>query len=333
MAPKISVIIPCYNEEDTIGQALQALLDQDVPPDAYEVIIADGRSTDRTRNRIAQFKQKHPEVNLRVVENSKRTIPSGLNKAIEVSTGDLIIRLDAHSIPYPDYLRRCVEVLQKTGASNVGGVWEIKPRIENLIAHAIAEAAAHPLGAGDARYRIGGKAGPVETVPFGAFRREWIERIGPFNENMLTNEDYEYNTRIREAGGLVWFDPSIRSIYFARSSLIELARQYWRYGYWKARMLYKFPGSLRWRQLLPPLFVFTTLCLGLGGIFWQLPRYLLGVQWALYSVVLISAGLANGVKAGSPGMIAGLPLAFLTMHLSWGTGFLVSFVAESQHSS
>jgi len=322
----ISVIIPCYNEEDTIGKVLQALLDQVLTSDAFEVVIADGQSTDRTLNRIAEFHQKHPELNLRVVENTERTIPSGLNIAIEASKGDPIIRLDAHSIPYPDYVRRCVEALEETGASNVGGQWEIRPQVMGWMAHSIAEAASHPLGAGDARYRIGGKAGRVDTVPFGAFRREWIKRVGPFNEKMLTNEDYEYNTRIREAGGLVWFDPSIRSIYYARSTLSELARQYWRYGFWKSRMLVNFPGSIRWRQFLPPLFVFAALCLGTAGIFWQLPRYLLGVQWAIYGVVLIAAGLASAVKTGSPGLIAGLPLALLTMHLSWGAGFWVGFV-------
>lgn len=322
----ISVIIPCYNEEETITQLLEALLAQDVSTDKYEVIIADGMSTDGTRDRIAEFHKNHPERKLKLVDNPERSIPSGLNRAIEASCGDPVIRLDAHSIPYPDYLRRCVEVLEETGAGNVGGIWEIKSRLDNWFAKSIAGAASNPLGAGDARYRIGGKAGPVDTVPFGAFRREWIESVGPFNERMFTNEDYEYNTRIREAGGLIWFDPSIRSIYYARSTLSELARQYWRYGFWKARMLATFPRSLRWRQILPPLFVLSTLCLGLAGTLSQPARYLLGVQWALYIPVLVMAGVFSALKSMSAGMILGLPLAILTMHLSWGAGFLVSLV-------
>ncbi|MEJ2013945.1 MAG: glycosyltransferase family 2 protein, partial [Anaerolineales bacterium] len=237
---------------------------------------------------------------------------------------DTFVRLDAHSIPYPDYLRRCVEVLEETGASNVGGIWEIEPRVDTGMARAIAEAASHPLGAGDARYRIGGEAGPVETVPFGAFRREWIERVGPFNERMLTNEDYEYNTRIREAGGTIWFDPSIRSVYFARSSLADLARQYWRYGYWKARMLAVYPRSLRWRQALPPLFVLSTLLLVAVGVFSKVALLLLGVQWFVYASILLSAGLVSSIRNKTPWFIIGLPLAILTMHLSWGAGFLLS---------
>jgi glycosyltransferase involved in cell wall biosynthesis len=299
-------------------------MEQTHGPERFEVIIADGMSTDSTCDRIDEFQRNHSELNHRLVENPERSIPSALNRAIETSHGDPIIRLDAHSIPSPDYLRRCVEVLEATGATNVGGVWEIRPRFDTWMARSIATAASHPLGAGDARYRIGGKAGPVDTVPFGAFRREWVERVGPFNEEMLSNEDYEYNTRIRQAGGLVWFDPSIRSIYFARASLIDLARQYWRYGYWKARMLVDFPGSLRWRQVLPPLFVLTTIGLGLAGAFWSPARALLGVQWALYGAVLLSAGLIRAFQAKSPGMILGLPLAITTMHSGWGAGFLVS---------
>jgi succinoglycan biosynthesis protein ExoA len=325
----ISVIIPCYNEEDTIVKVLSALLGQDIPSSAFEVIIADGRSTDATMDRIASFHSEHPEINLRIVENPERTIPSGLNTAIGASAGDTIVRLDAHSIPYPNYLRRCVEVLEETGAGNVGGIWEIKPRVDTWIARSIAKAASHPLGAGDARYRVGGQAGPVDTVPFGAFPRKWIDRIGPFNEKMLTNEDYEYNTRIRQANGLIWFDPSIRSTYFARSTFLELARQYWRYGYWKARMLAKFPGSLRWRQLLPPLFIFVTLSLGFAGFFWRPSLLILGVQWAVYGLFLFLTGAASGLKVGSPGMAAGLPLAILIMHLSWGTGFLVSLMKQA----
>jgi len=322
----ISVIIPCYNEEGTIGQVLEALLAQDVAPDTFEVIIADGMSTDATRERIAVFKRDHSELLLRLVENPERTIPSGLNRAIEASRGDPIIRLDAHSIPYPDYLRRCVEVLEDTGASNVGGVWEIKPVESNWIAQSIAAAASHPFGAGDARYRIGGRAGAVETVPFGAFRKEWIDRVGSFNEKLLTNEDYEYNTRLREAGGLIWFDPTIRSVYYSRSTLSELARQYWRYGYWKARMLAAFPSSIRWRQTLPPLFILSTLGLGLVGIIWGPSRVLLGVQCAIYVALLISAGFIGSIQRKSPAMIAGLPLALMTMHFSWGAGFLASGV-------
>src|SRR3989304_7761914 len=120
------------------------------------------------------------------------------------------------------------------------------------MARPIAAAASPPLGAGDAGYRVGSQAGEVDTVPFGAFRREWLERVGGYDESLQTNEDYELNVRLRRAGGKIWFDPSIRSVYYARSDLAQLWRQYYRYGFWKARMLLRYPGSIRWRPALPP---------------------------------------------------------------------------------
>ncbi len=153
---------------------------------------------------------------------------------------------------------------------NVGGVWEIQPGATTWIARSIAVAAAHPLGVGDAMYRLAATASEVDTVPFGSFRRTLIEQIGGYNESLLTNEDYEFNTRIRQANGRVWLDPSIRSVYFARSTFKELVRQYWRYGYWKWRMLRHFPDTVRWRQALPPLFVLSLVCLLLFRSFFHL---------------------------------------------------------------
>ena len=134
---------------------------------------------------------------------------------------------------------------RETEAANVGGVWDIRPGGEGWVARSIAAAVAHRLGAGDAGYRAGARAGEVDTVPFGAFDRRWLERVGAFNEELLTNEDYEYNYRLRQAGGMIWLDPSIRCVYFARPTLSALARQYWRYGFWKAHMLTRYPRSLR----------------------------------------------------------------------------------------
>jgi len=206
-----------------------------------EVLIADGLSEDGTRDVIAEFQTKHPDLQVHVLENPNRIIPAALNVGIAAAQGEYILRMDAHAIPRPDYVARCVEVLQARQAENVGGVWEIQPQNESWIARSIAAAAAHPIAVGDAGYRIGSQAGYVDTVPFGAFRRELIERIGLFDERLLTNEDYEFNTRIRQSGGRIWLDPQIRSVYFARGSLSDLAKQYWRYGYWKAQMLKRYP--------------------------------------------------------------------------------------------
>ncbi len=324
---RISVIIPCYNEVRTIAGLLQALRSQSIGVERLEVVIADGMSEDGTREVIVAFAREHPALNVRVVDNPDRTIPAALNRAIAAARGEVVIRLDAHSVPAPDYVERCLEALERTGAANVGGVWEIRPGADTWIARAIAAAAAHPLGAGDARYRIGGEPGPVDTVPFGAFRREWLERVGPFDETLLTNEDYEFNLRLRRAGGLVWFDPSIRSVYFARPRLRDLARQYLRYGYWKARMVLRYPDSLRWRQVLPPLFVLAALGLA-GAALAGVPgaALLFGLQWGGYALALVAAGMLEAGQQRNPALALGMPLALAVMHLCWGLAFLVGLV-------
>ena len=292
-----------------------------------EVVIADGMSDDGTREAIEEFSSGHTDLAIRVIDNPARVIPAGLNKAIAESQGRFLVRLDAHSIPYPDYIEACHSALEKTGAASVGGIWEITPAKDVWIARSIAMAAAHPLGAGGARYRTGGPEGAVDTVPFGAFDHEWLERVGPFNEDLLTNEDYEYNLRLRQAGGVIWFDPSIRSTYFARGTLRELARQYIRYGYWKGQMLRRYPTSLRWRQALPPLFVLGMVLLGVLAPFVEWARILLLLQLGLYIATTAGAGLMQAVGLRDLGLALGMPLALWMMHLSWGAAFWVGLVA------
>lgn len=324
MQPTVSIIIPCYNEQATIGALLAAIQGQSYPADKLEIVIADGFSEDGTRAEVARFQRDHPSVRAKVVDNHKRTIPSGLNQAIRESSGQILVRLDAHSIPIPEYVERCVQALETGRGANVGGVWQIVPGGKGALAAAIAAAAAHPLGAGDALYRLGGQARAVDTVPFGAFRRDLVESVGPFDEDLLTNEDYEFNYRLRRRGNVVWMDPEIRSTYVSRSTLQELARQYWRYGFWKYRMLLRYPESIRWRQALPPLFILVLLGTAVAAAVW--PQAVIGL--ALAVLVYLSALLLAGVdlaRRHRNAMIAPLAVPVLaTMHFSWGLGFLWS---------
>jgi cellulose synthase/poly-beta-1,6-N-acetylglucosamine synthase-like glycosyltransferase len=260
------------------------------------------------------------------VDNTLRTIPSAVNRAIELARGSILVRLDAHSKPYPDYIEKCVQALEAGRGDNVGGVWEILPGAQTWIAKSIAVAAAHPLGVGDAMYRHAKHAAEVDTVPFGSFKRELIEKVGKFDESLLTNEDYEFNARVRKAGGRIWLDPSIRSIYFARATLLELARQYWRYGFWKWQMLRRYPDTLRWRQALPPLFVLSLLGLGALSMFMPLAFVVLLVEAGLYLSIMTLAGVRAAVRRQSPFLLLGLPLTIPVMHLSWGGGFLWSIL-------
>jgi succinoglycan biosynthesis protein ExoA len=328
MNPSVSIIVPCYNEEKTIRQLLDAVLAQTYPRESLELIISDGMSTDRTREMVAGFQKEHPDLTVRLVENSARTIPSGLNQAIREARGEIIVRLDAHSMPIPEYVERCVAAHQAGKGDNVGGVWKIHPGSNTWIAKSIALAAAHPLGVGDAMYRLNAKAGAVDTVPFGSFRRQLIDKIGPFDETLLTNEDYEFNTRVRESGGTVWLEPSIRSVYFSRSTLGKLAAQYWRYGFWKFKMLQRYPHTLRWRQALPPVFVFSLFTLVVLSLFIGFTRYLLAVQLLGYFFVLALAGLKLAIEKKTGFPLLGLPLAISTMHIAWGAGFLWSGISS-----
>lgn len=328
MTPSISIIVPCYNEEATIRHLLDAVLAQTYPRARMELIISDGFSTDRTRDVIAAFQKEHADLSVRVVNNSARTIPSGLNQAIRESRGEIIIRLDAHSMPIPEYVERCVAAHEAGKGDNVGGVWEIRAGADTWIARAISFAAAHPLGVGDAMYRLNAKAGAVDTVPFGSFRRSLIDRIGAFDETLLANEDYEFNTRVRESGGTVWLDPSIRSVYFSRSTLRKLASQYWRYGFWKFKMLQRYPHTLRWRQALPPLFVFILFILIVLSLFVGLAHYFLAAQLIVYFLALALAGLKLAVEKKTGYLLPGLIFAIATMHMAWGAGFLWSGVSS-----
>lgn len=322
--PIVSVIIPCYNEEKTIGMLLDSLSHQTYPLEQMEVVIAEGMSEDKTREEIEKFSAKNSGFQVRVVDNLKRSIPAGLNEAIRNSRGEYIVRLDAHSVPHPEYVSRSVKNLEMKLGDNVGGVWQITPGRNTWVAESIAAAAAHPLGVGDAKYRYADEPGEADTVPFGAFRRSLFEKLDGFDESLHTNEDYEFNTRIRMMGGKLWLDPNIKVKYFARPTFGQLAKQYWRYGYWKLQMVKRYPESLRWRQALPPLFVLGLLVLLATSIWIPAARVVLAAAVVSYMLALVLSGLDVVFQKGKLYLLLGVPVAIAVMHLSWGSAFLWS---------
>jgi succinoglycan biosynthesis protein ExoA len=325
----VSIIVPCYNEQETITLLMDAVYKQSYPRKEMELVISDGLSTDATRDKIRAFQGSHPDLKVLLVENKNRIIPSGLNRAIEASTGSIIIRLDAHSMPSQDYVERSVADLEAGLGDNIGGVWDIRPGGKGWIAESIAAAASLPVAVGNAHYRYTSTAGKVDTVPFGAFRKEMLEKIGKYDETLLTNEDYELNTRLVKAGGQIWLDPAIRSVYFARPTLSGLARQYYRYGFWKWRMLTKYLSTIRLRQALPPLFILSLIVLILASPLFFLARILLLIECSVYLVILLASAIPEGARRKDWRLCMGIPLAIITMHLCWGTGFWVSVVKSS----
>jgi succinoglycan biosynthesis protein ExoA len=328
--PRISIVIPCLNEESTIAFLLDAICSQSIDLSLIEVLIADGLSTDKTREKIKNFSSLHPELELFIVDNEKRVIPYGLNKAIRAARGEIIVRMDAHAIPASDYVALSIAALTDGKGNNVGGVIDIHPGSATTIANAIAIATAHPLGVGDAMYRWATKAGYADTVAFGCYYKTTVEKIGFYNESLKANEDYEFNARLRGLGMKIWVDPAIRAIYYSRSTLKALSRQYFSYGYWKVKMLRMFPKTLRWRQALPPLFVLGNLMLLLISIFWIQAIWIFTAVMLMYLFILVAGSLKPGIQQKKAALILGVPLAIMTMHFSWGSGFLVSLFGKGK---
>jgi glycosyltransferase involved in cell wall biosynthesis len=322
---EVSIITPCFNEEETIGLLLKAIYNQSFSQEKIEVIISDGMSTDNTREVINDFEKSHNDLKIIVVDNPKRNIPSGLNLALEAASGSYIIRLDAHSIPSRDYIALCLEGLEQGLGDVVGGMWHIKPGAEGWIPRSIAVSASSPIGVGDARYRVGGQAQKVNTVPFGAYHSALIDRIGGYDESLLSNEDYEFNVRVKLNGGTIWMNPKISSIYFSRPTFRKLARQYWRYGYWKFKMLRKYPDTFRWRQMAG-IFVLTWPVFGILSIWFPLMRMILLLEAVLYGSMLFFAGIQSAISLKDLAYCTGVPIAIFIMHFSWGIAFIWSAI-------
>ena len=332
VVPQVSVVIPCYNEERFIAKALHNLADQ-YDHESYEIVVVDGRSTDRTREEIARFCAERPEIEVVLIDNPARNISRSMNLGIDAARGEIIARLDAHAFASPGYIRRCVDVLKQSDVGVVGLPCLVRPAADTPTAKAIALAVSHPFGIGDAKYRLGqSKSGQqaVDTVAFACFRKELWREVGGFSEELLTNEDYDFNYRIRLAGKPVVLDcdHAEHSDYFARATLRELFAQYSRYGSWKARMLRRYPRSIKWRHIVAPAFVASIpLLFALG--FWLRPAWwLLGLEVGAYLLLafFVAARLAQKSEGVGLGLLLMLPPTFCTIHLTWGSSFLVGLV-------
>ncbi len=310
--PDVDVVMPIRDEADHLVAAVESVRRQ-AYPGSMRIVLAVGPSDDDTE-RIASTMT---DDDLVVVDNPSGRTPSALNAAIRSGTAPVVVRVDGHSELSAGYVRRAVEIMRSTGAVNVGGIQ--RPEPTTPFEQAVADATTSLLGTGGASYRTGTAAGAVDTVYLGVFDRTAIESVGLFDESLTRNQDYELNIRLRAAGGVVWFDPSLSVGYRPRSTWTALARQYHEYGWWKSVVVRMHPSSLRLRQVVPPVGVLGVL----GGL-------VVGVRWrpALVVPAAYATAVAATVRSAThPIRTAGV---LAVMHVAWTSG-LVSGARSSEY--
>ena len=317
--PSVTVVLPIRNEGAFIERSLGAVLAQDYPRARLEILVADGRSTDDTRERVTALARAHADVRVEVVDNPGGIVPTGINACLPKAAGEVIVRVDGHTIVEPDYVSRCVAALARSGAECVGG--RMDPVAEGAFGRAVALATSSPFGVGGARFHYSAHEEWVDTVYMGAWPREVFRKVGGFDEEMVRNQDDELSYRIRERGGRILLDPSIRSRYYPRSTLRSLWRQYFQYGYWKVRVMQKHPRQMRARQFAPPTLVATLVVSAALAPASGVAR----TAFALVSGAYLAANLAASAwtaRRADARSAPWLPIVFGALHVSYGVGFL-----------
>ncbi|MEP7308724.1 MAG: glycosyltransferase family 2 protein [Acidobacteriota bacterium] len=313
--PFVSVVIPVRNEAVFIADLIGAILEQDYPADRLEVIVADGQSTDGTREALASLQARHSR--LLVVDNPGRIVSTGLNIAVARSKGDVIIRIDGHALIAPDFIRQNVALLAAhPEAWIVGG--PIQHAATTTLGKAVAVAMSHPLGVGNARHRFPGFEGYVESAQFPALRRWVFDRVGLFDERLVRNQDDEFNYRIGQAGGKIFISPSVKYSYFVRERLGQLFKQYFQYGFWRIPVVEKHGRPTTLRQMAPTLFYLACVVLALAGLWWREPLLAVGLP-LLYATGLLLAGV-HSVRRNDLRVSSCVPIAIATMHAGYALG-------------
>ena len=320
LLPSISVIIPCRNEENFIKSCLESIVHSDYPADKLEVLVVDGMSDDRTRAIASAYAQEYQAIKL--LNNPKKVTPAALNIGIANATGEVILRVDAHSRVEKDYLRRCAETLESSGAGNVGGRIETHPRRPGLLGEAIARCLSHRFGSGNSDFRVGREElAETDTVFGGCYRREVFQRVGLFNENLARGQDFEFNRRLRTSGGRIVLDPQIVSHYYIHSDLPAFWEHNFRDGVWAvlpfAHTKYL---PVTWRHLVP--LVFVAALLGSSAFALIVP----GLRWtplailAIYSAATAIASVQVAKRTSDTRYLAVMPLVFAVRHFAYGLG-------------
>lgn len=323
----VSVVIPIYNEEKYIDKLLLSLAQQDYPKALMEILLVDGMSTDNTRVLIEEH-EAYNYMNIKILDNEKRIIPSGVNVGIRAAKGDYIVRLDAHSEYPTDYISKCIETLNNTEADNVGGI--VIATNEGFIGEVNAIVQSSKFGVGNSKFRFeDAKADYAETVPFGAFRRETFEKFGLFDEELERNEDNEFNYRIRKNGGKVYLNPEIKVIYHNRDTISGFLKMAFSNGKWNIITLFKSPGAMSIRHFIPFTFVMSLIMfpflIKLPSIYGKLMKKLFIAEITLYMALNIVFSLKDSLKKGKKYF---LPLIgmYPSFHIAYGLGSVFGLI-------
>ena len=320
--PFVSVIVPIRNEARYIRGCLESIVRQDYPHERMEVLSADGMSTDGTREAVQSFAEL--DIPMHWVDNPGRIVPTGMNLALRQARGDILVRVDGHCEIAPDYISNCVRHLQSSDVDGVGGSMETVG--ETPLSETIAVAMSSPFGVGGSAFRtVRAVTMYADTVPFPAYSRDIVERAGLYDEELVRNQDDEYNYRIRELGGKILLASDVKSRYYSRGSLKKLWKQYFQYGYWKVRVLQKHLRQMSLRQFVPLVFVLVLVLSGLLAVFTSWGAWLLTFIAGSYLIANLAASIYTASQRGWKHLVL-MPVCFTILHISYGIGFLIGLV-------
>lgn len=315
--PFVTVVMPVRNEGELVRRSLESVLNQNYPSKHFEIIIAEGLSDDHTRGILQSYADKHE--NLSIVDNPEKIVATGLNRAMRNARGEIIVRIDGHCQITSNYIRRCVDYLQD-GYDGVGG--SVESTGETLRQKVIGTAMSSPFGVGNSAFRTtSNKSVLADTIPFPAYKRSLIEKSGPYDEELVRNQDDEFNFRLRKMGAKLLLAGDLRSTYYIRDSFSALWSQFFQYGFWKVRVLQKHPWQMRWRHFVPPAFVLCLILLVVLAPFFPIALLGLATLTGIYLATTLAASIVSYDGASWKRLFL-LPLSFWTLHFSYGTGFL-----------
>ena len=324
---QVSIVIPCRNEEKFIGACLDSIIANDYPKDKLEIIVVDGMSADETRNVIERYSNKHQFI--RILDNTKKIIPAAMNIGIKNAHGEVVMKMDGHATYELEYISKCVRYLNEYNADNVGGIWNVIPRVNTPTSNAIAEVLKQPLGSGNAYIKIGADVPRwTDCVSFGCFRKEIFEQIGLFNENLVRASDMDFNKRIKKNGGKILLVPDIVTNYYCDADFKSSWKHNFSDGVWTTHVLKFGSWAFSLRHLVPLLFVLSLIVSALLSLIFPpfLWLFLLIIGAYCLTTIIASAKIIIYSKEKNIRYLFLFPTAFFVRHFAHGIGALYGLI-------